>query len=218
LEALKHFWHLISSVEGLTELIRWGGLPVLAVIVFAETGLLIGFFLPGDSLLVTAGFVASTRPELLDVRQVLVVLTVAAIGGDAAGYWMGKRAGEALYERPDSRFFKRRHLLATRDFYEKHGPFAIVLARFVPFARTFAPIVAGIAQMKYRRFAAYNVLGGAGWVCSMTLLGYFFGQIPFVQRHIEKAILLIIFVSVLPVAIPVAKAWWRGRGERPPAT
>jgi len=212
-EFLRDAWHLISSVEGITEIIRWGGLPILAAIVFAETGLFFGFFLPGDSLLVTAGFVAATT-DVLRIGDVLVVLTVAAIVGDATGYWIGRRAGEALYERRDSRFFKRKHLLATKAFYDKWGPIAIVLARFVPIARTFAPAVAGVAQMNYRRFAVYNVLGGVGWVVSMSLLGYFFGQIPFVQRHIEKAILLIIFVSLLPVAIPLAKAWWRARREK----
>ena len=210
MDAIREAWRLISSVEGLTELIRWGGLPILFAIVFAETGLFIGFCLPGDSLLVTAGFVAATT-NVLDIGSVILFLCIAAIAGDATGYWIGRRAGEALYSREDSRVFKQRHLQAAREFYEKHGPIAIVLARFVPIARTFAPVVAGIAKMDYRRFAIYNMLGGVGWVVSLSLLGYFFGQIPFVQRHIEKAILLIIFVSLLPIVIPAAKAWWGKR-------
>ena len=205
METLKEFLHLISSVEGITEIIRWGGLGILIAIVFAETGLLIGFFLPGDSLLVTAGFVAATT-GVLDLTQLLVWLSIAAIVGDSTGYLIGKKAGVALYDRPDSRWFKRKHLLETKAFYEKYGSMTIVLARFVPFARTFAPVVAGIAEMHYRTFVIYNVVGGIAWVFSMTLLGYYFGQIPFVQRHIEKVIILVIVISVLPVVAQIWKA------------
>lgn len=211
METLRQLAWYITSVEGITEIIRWGGLPILATIVFVETGLFFGFFLPGDSLLVTAGFVASQSPDLLDLRSVLIVLSAAAIVGDTVGYSIGRKAGEALYSRPDSRFFKREHLLKTRAFYERYGPITIVLARFVPFARTFAPAVAGIAQMNYRKFLVYNVCGGIGWVVSLTLLGYFFGQIPFVKKHIEMAILLVIFVSLLPV---VVSAWTARRKAR----
>jgi membrane-associated protein len=203
LETIRDFLHLITTVEGITEIIRWGGLGVLIAIVFAETGLLVGFFLPGDSLLVTAGFLAATT-GVLDLTEVLVSLSIAAIVGDSTGYLIGRKAGHALYDRPDSRWFKRKHLLETRAFYEKYGAITIVLARFMPFARTFAPVVAGVAEMNYRVFVIYNVVGGLAWVFSMTLLGYYFGQIPFVQRHIEKVILLVIVVSVLPVAL---QAW-----------
>lgn len=209
LETLQHWLHLLTTKEGIRELVQWGGLGVLVAIVFAETGLLVGFFLPGDSLLFTAGFLASGG--VLDLTATIVALSLAAIVGDAVGYWIGRRAGEALYERRESRFFKRKHLLATKAFYEKHGPITIVLARFVPFARTFAPVVAGVAGMRYARFAAYNVIGGIGWVASMTLAGYFLGQVPWVEAHFEQVVLGIIVVSVLPVAVPVARAWWRGR-------
>ena len=206
MHALQEALWYIPTVEGITEIIRWGGLPILFFIIFAETGLFIGFCLPGDSLLVTAGFVAATT-DALDVTQVIVALSIAAIVGDAVGYFIGKAAGHALYDRPDSRFFKREHLLKTRAFYDKYGPATIVLARFVPIVRTFAPAVAGVAGMQYRKFVLYNIAGGIGWVASMTLLGYFFGQIPFVQRHIEKAIILVIFLSVLPLIISM----WRAR-------
>ena len=206
MHALQEALWYITTVEGITEIIRWGGLPILFFIIFAETGLFIGFCLPGDSLLVTAGFVAATT-DALDVTQVIVALSIAAIVGDAVGYFIGKAAGHALYDRPDSRFFKREHLLKTRAFYDKYGPATIVLARFVPIVRTFAPAVAGVAGMQYRKFVIYNIAGGIGWVASMTLLGYFFGQIPFVQRHIEKAIILVIFLSVLPLIISM----WRAR-------
>jgi membrane-associated protein len=203
LDYISNFVHLITTVEGISEIIRWGGLMLLMLIVFAETGLLIGFFLPGDSLLVTAGFLAATT-DVLSICPVLITLSAAAIIGDSTGYYIGRKAGAALYNRPQSRFFNRARLLATKSFYEKYGGMTIVLARFMPFARTFAPVVAGIAEMDYRKFVTYNILGGIGWVVSMSLLGYFFGQIPFVKQHIEKAIILIIFLSVLPV---VLHAW-----------
>ena len=207
---MRDFLHLITTVEGITEIIRWGGLGALIAIVFAETGLLVGFFLPGDSLLVTAGFVAATT-NALDISTLLITLPIAAIVGNSTGYLIGRRAGRALYERPESRWFKRRHLLETRAFYEKYGAMTIVLARFMPFARTFAPVVAGIGEMRYRRFVLFNVVGALAWVISMLLLGYYFGQIPFVQRHIEKVILLVIFVSVLPVGV---QAWRMRRAAK----
>jgi len=205
-ESLHQIIALLTTVEGLTELIRWGGLLLLVAIVFAETGLLAGFFLPGDSLLVTAGFVAATT-EVLNIWQVLTALSVAAIVGDSTGYAIGKRAGDALYQRPSSRLFHRERLLATKAFYDRYGGITIIVARFLPFARTFAPVVAGIAAMDYRRFVTFNIVGGIGWVVSMSALGYFFGQIPFVKHHIEKAILLIIVLSLVPIALHL----WRSR-------
>jgi membrane-associated protein len=200
LEAIRDFIQSISSVEGITEIIRWGGLSVLVAIVFAETGLLVGFFLPGDSLLITAGFVASTT-DVLRIETVIPALVLAAVAGNEAGYTIGRKAGQALYNRPQSRWFRRDQLLKTRAFYDKYGPATLVLSRFVPFARTFAPVVAGIGEMDRGRFFLYNVVGAVGWVLSMTLLGYYFGQIPFVKEHIEKVILVIIALSVLPVAL-----------------
>jgi membrane-associated protein len=213
LEALGNFLHLITTVEGISDIIRFGGLMLLIVIVFAETGLLVGFFLPGDSLLVTAGFLAATT-DVLSIWSVLTALSLAAIVGDSTGYYIGKKAGGALYNRPQSRFFHRERLLTTKAFYEKYGGLTIILARFMPFARTFAPVVAGVAEMDYRKFVTFNILGGVGWVFSMSLLGYFFGQIPFVKQHIEKAIILIILLSIAPVAVQA----WRSRRSyaRPP--
>jgi len=214
LEAIGNFIHLITTVEGISDIIRWGGLVLLVLIVFAETGLLVGFFLPGDSLLVTAGFLAATT-DVLNIWPVLITLSVAAILGDSTGYYIGKKAGAALYNRPQSRLFNRERLLATKVFYEKYGGMTIILARFMPFARTFAPVVAGVAEMEYRKFVMFNILGGVGWVFSMSLLGYFFGQIPFVKQHIEKAIILIILLSVAPV---VLHAWKSRRSQTRPAT
>jgi membrane-associated protein len=215
LEALGNFIHLITTVEGISDIIRFGGLMLLIVIVFAETGLLVGFFLPGDSLLVTAGFLAATT-DVLSIWSVLTALSLAAILGDSTGYYIGKKAGGALYNRPQSRFFRRERLLTTKAFYEKYGGLTIILARFMPFARTFAPVVAGVAEMDYRKFVTFNIVGGIGWVFGMSLLGYFFGQIPFVKQHIEKAILLIILLSIAPVVVHA----WRSRRSyvRPPTT
>ena len=181
------------------ELIRSGGYVVLSAIVFAETGLFIGFFLPGDSLLFTAGLIASQG--LFNIFYLMILLSLMAIIGDAVGYGIGFKAGTALYKRPDTLWFRRKHLLYAKEFYEEHGGKAIFLARFVPFARTFAPVVAGIAQMSYPRFASYNVFGGIFWVCSMTSAGFFLGSFPWVRHNLEKVVLLIVFVSVLPIVV-----------------
>jgi membrane-associated protein len=197
MHAISQLFHHLHS---LPELIRWGGLAVLISFIFAETGLFIGFFLPGDSLLVTAGLFAAKGD--LSIVQVLLGATVAAILGHAVGYWFGQKAGERLYARPDSRFFKRKHLQDTQAFYAKHGAKMIVLSRFVPIVRTFAPIVAGVAHMSYKRFMVYNIVGGIGWVFSMCLLGYFLGQrIPGMDKHIDLMVVIIVAVSLVPVAI-----------------
>ena len=188
---------MLPDLPTLQEIVIWGGYAGLCAIIFAETGLLIGFFLPGDSLLVTAGLFAAKGD--LDIVLLNVFLCIAAIAGDATGYWIGRRAGVALYERRQSRFFRRDHLIKTKEFYDKYGGITIVLARFMPFARTFAPVVAGIAGMKYRRFAVFNITGGIGWILSMTLLGYFLGQsIPGIEEKIEFVIAIVIFLSILP--------------------
>jgi len=182
----------------------WWGYALLAGIVFAETGLLMGFFLPGDSLLFTVGVVAGAGQ--LNILLIILVLIVAAVVGDGIGYALGKQAGQAVFYRPDSRFFKQEHLLRTHEFYEKHGGKTIIYARFVPIVRTFAPFVAGVAGMGYTRFLTFNVFGGIGWVLSMTLLGYFLGSQPLVQAHFEKVVLGIVAVSVLPILFEVLRS------------
>jgi membrane-associated protein len=199
LESIFEFLRALYQPEKLMELIRSGGYVVLSAIVFAETGLFIGFFLPGDSLLFTAGLIASQG--FFNVFYLMIVLSLMAIVGDAVGYGIGFKAGTALYKRPDTLWFRRKHLLYAKEFYEEHGGKAIFLARFVPFARTFAPVVAGIAQMSYPRFASYNVFGGIFWVCSMTSAGFFLGSFPWVRHNLEKVVLLIVFVSVLPIVV-----------------
>ena len=180
----------------------WLGYLLLFGVVFAETGLLIGFFLPGDSLMFTVGVVAGAGS--LDIVAINIVLMVAAIAGDTVGYMIGRHTGPRIFSRPDSRLFRREHLERTRAFYEKHGGKTIIYARFVPIIRTFAPFVAGVGEMNYARFLSFNIFGGIGWVASLTTLGYTLGSWPIVREHFEKVILLIVFVSVLPV---LAEMW-----------
>ena len=208
----EFFAHLYQAKALLT----WGGYPVLMAIVFAETGLLVGFFLPGDSLLVTAGALVSAEQlnplELSTFANLLLlnaVLIVMAIVGDAVGYSIGFQAGPRIFTRDQSFFFRRDHLLTTQKFYEKHGGKTIIIARFMPAVRTFAPVVAGVGRMGYRRFAAFNVIGGASWVVSMTFLGYFLGQI-FDAKQMERVVYLIIVISIAPLFI----GWLRHRRAR----
>jgi membrane-associated protein len=182
----------------LEEIVVWGGYLGLFAIIFSETGLLLGFFLPGDSLLVTAGLFAA-RGEL-NIALLIPLLLTAAIAGNATGYLIGSRAGHALYNRPQSRFFRRDHLLKTKEFYERYGGITIIVAQFMPFARTFAPVVAGVAEMTYRRFATFNVVGAIAWILSMTLTGYFLGRmIPGIEHRIEYVIAVVVFISLLPL-------------------
>jgi membrane-associated protein len=197
--------HLLSTV-----LSGWLGYATLAAIVFAETGLLVGFVLPGDSLLFTIGVVAGAGQ--LNLTVIVVLLIVACLIGDWCGYLLGRRAGPAIFNRPDSRLFKQEHLQRTNAFYTKHGGKTIIYAKFVPVIRTFAPFVAGVANMRYRSFASFDVFGATGWVISMTVLGYLLGKIPLVQRNFEKFVLLVVFVSLLPVIMQLVK----GMLERKP--
>jgi membrane-associated protein len=207
LDLIQSFFKTLYNVP---ELIRWGGMAGLILIVFAETGLMIGFFLPGDSLLVTAGLFAAKGD--LNIWWLNISLILAAIIGDAVGYWIGYRAGKALYNRPNSFFFRRDHLIKTHEFYERHGGKTIVIARFMPILRTFAPVVAGAAEMTYRRFAVYNIAGGIGWVLSMTLTGYFLGRaVPDLEKHIHIVVAVVIFLSLLPAIIAWARARMQSR-------
>ena len=205
---VEYFVQLLTDPAALYELVRWGGYVALVAIVFTETGLLVGFFLPGDSLLITAGLVAAAGG--LDIWLLNGLLIVAAIVGDSVGYAIGYRAGPRIFTREDSRWFNRRHLVRTREFYERHGGKTIVLARFIPIIRTFAPVVAGVGRMEYRRFLSYNVLGGIGWVSSLTWAGYVLGRtIPDIGRYIHIVIGIVVIVSVIPIGVE----WWRARAR-----
>jgi membrane-associated protein len=187
-----------------TVLTGWYGYLSLFLIVFAETGLLVGFFLPGDSLLFTVGVVAGAGQ--LNIWLINLVLIIAAIVGDAVGYLLGRNTGPRIFSRPDSTLFRQEYLQRTKAFYEKHGGKTIIYARFVPIVRTFAPFIAGVAQMPYSRFAAFNIFGGIGWVVSMTAAGYMLGNVPLIRAHFEKVVILIVLVSVLPVVIELLKS------------
>ena len=202
LDWLQDAFLFLTNVQGI---ITWGGVVLVCIIVFVETGLFFGFFLPGDSLLVTAGIFAAAG--FLDLFTLLFFGSVCAVLGDQVGYFIGRKTGRTLYNRPNSRFFKQQHLERTRAFYEKYGAKTIVLARFVPIVRTFAPAVAGAAEMRYRRFVTYNVFGGILWVFSMILIGYFLGMfIPNIDRYIHWVIAVVVFLSILPAIVEVLRA------------
>ena len=182
----------------------WYGYLLLFLIVFAETGLLVGFIFPGDSLLFTIGVVAGAGG--LDIGVICAVLVVASILGDQSGYFLGFRTGPHVFNRPDSRFFKQEYVRRTQEFYDKYGGKTLIMAKFVPIVRTFAPFMAGVGRMKYAKFLSFNVFGGLGWVLSMTLAGYFLGGVPIVRQHFEKVVILIVVVSLIPVFLQVMKA------------
>jgi membrane-associated protein len=193
------------------ELIRIGGLYGMILVIFSETGLMVGFFLPGDSLLVTAGLFAAKGD--LNIATLIPSLIVAAICGNTTGYFIGNRAGKALYSRPNSLLFRREHLIRTHAFYERHGGKTIILAQFMPIVRTFAPVVAGAAEMGYRRFIMFNVVGAIIWIGSMTLTGYYLGRlVPNIESRIHIVIAIVIFISLLPAIIAWLKSKLQGTG------
>jgi len=209
MEFLWDWFHRIYDVESL---VRVGGLAALTAIVFTETGLFVGFFLPGDSLLVTAGIFAATGD--LDLWTLNLALSLAAILGDTTGYVIGFKAGPMIFRREDSLFFHRKHLITAKEFYDQYGGFTIFIARFIPIIRTFAPVVAGVGKMKYRRFIAYNVFGGIFWVMSMTFVGYFLGRmVPNIQEQIHIVIAVVIFLSLLPGIAKLAREKWKTRSS-----
>jgi len=208
LDFLTEFYHRLRDLPAL---VQWAGYVGLTIIIFAETGLLVGFFLPGDSLLVTAGLLAADPAFGLNVWLLGLILTVAAIVGDTVGYHVGKATGPRIFTRENSLFFHKDHLLKAQAFYEKHGGKTIIIARFMPIVRTFAPVVAGVGQMRYASFLAYNVVGGVLWIWSMLITGYVLAKtVPGVAQHVEKVILVVVFLSILPGII----AWWRNRSAR----
>ena len=201
---MELLWDLFHRIYDVESLVRTGGLLVLIAIVFVETGLLVGFFLPGDSLLVTAGIFAARGD--LDLLTLNTTLSLAAIAGDTVGYGIGARTGPKIFTKEDSLFFHRKHLISAKEFYDRHGGFTIFIARFVPIIRNFAPVVAGVGAMQYRKFLSYNVFGGIFWVMTTTLAGYFLGtMIPNIQEHIQLVIAIVIVLSLLPAFIKFAQ-------------
>lgn len=205
-ESIVHFLRSLFNPEQLRELIRLGGVPFVSLIIFVETGLFVGFFLPGDSLLVTAGILAGQK--LIPLRWLLISGIICAIVGDQLGYWIGRSAGPALYRREDSFLFRRSHLQRAYDFYEKYGGRAVILARFVPIVRTFCPPVAGAARMRYSTYLLFDIFGGTFWIGSMLFGGYIAGsRIPNITQYLHYIIAVIIFLSILPPAISILRSW-----------
>ncbi len=201
---MESLLNLLHNIHDVKSIIQWGGLFMICLIVFVETGLFLGFFLPGDSLLVTAGIFAATGH--LTLVSLLMFVSLCAIAGDQLGYYIGYRAGELLFAKKDSVFFKQEHLHKTKIFYEKYGPKTIVLARFVPIVRTFAPAVAGVAKMEYKKFVVYNVLGGILWVMATVLGGFFVGSmIPNIETYLHLVIAIVIFLSFVPIILEISK-------------
>jgi membrane-associated protein len=211
--SLSHFLHFLFNVQGLIE---WGGTLLVCLIVFIETGFFVGFFLPGDSLLVIAGVFAAAGN--LSLAKLLVLVPLCAIVGDQIGYWIGRKAGQALYRREDSLVFRKRHLEHAHQFYEKYGGKTVIMARFMPIVRTFCPPVAGAAMMPYSRYLTFDILGGLLWVGSMILSGYFLGSvIPDIGSRIHYVIAVVIFLSLLPPVISVLRARLAGNAKSPEA-
>jgi len=211
---MEWLWDLVHRIYDVEALVRVGGLMALIAIVFVETGLFVGFFLPGDSLLVTAGLFAARGD--LSLWSIFLFVSLAAIVGDTVGYIIGARTGPKIFTREDSLLFHKKHLITTKEFYDRYGGVTIIIARFMPIVRTFAPLVAGVGGMEYRRFVFYNVAGGIGWVVSMTSIGYFLGKaVPGIDRHIDVVIAVVIFLSLLPGIIKLARERWKVRRTVP---
>ncbi|MGB2590905.1 MAG: VTT domain-containing protein [Candidatus Acidiferrum sp.] len=205
LQSIFHFLHALYTPEGLRELIRSGGAPLVCTIVFIETGFFVGFFLPGDSLLITAGIFSFAG--VIPLKWLLLPVMFCAIAGDQIGYWIGRSAGAALYRREDSLFFRRSHLQRAHHFYEKYGGRAVILARFVPIVRTFCPPVAGAAKMPYSRYLLFDLFGGVLWVGATVIGGYSLGRlIPNIGQYIHYVIAIVAVISILPAVIGVLRS------------
>ncbi len=208
MDSILQFFHSIFSSDGLHQIVATGGIPVLCLIIFAETGLLIGFFLPGDTLLISAGLLSATGVIKVDFITMDLALIGAAILGNSIGYFIGAKAGKQLFERPHSKFFNRDHLLKTHAFYEKYGGITMILARFIPIVRTFAPVVAGTASMGLKKFMLYNILGAIIWIGTVTSVGYFIARtFPEIEKYLQLAVLGVVGISLL---LPLIQ-WLRTR-------
>ena len=210
MQTLTDFFHRMSN---LPELVQWAGIFGIAAIIFSETGLLVGVFLPGDSLLVTAGLFAAKG--YLNIYALVPTLTLAAICGNSVGYFIGRTTGPRIFNRENSLFFNKKHAIRAHEFYEKHGRKTIVLAQFMPIIRTFAPVIAGVGGMRFATFIAFNVIGAFFWIWSMLGIGYFLGNtIPGIDQHIEIVVIIVVLLSITPGII----SWLRARRARPVST
>lgn len=207
------FWEFLKTLVDPKSIINYGGLALLLFVVFAETGLLIGFFLPGDSLIFISGMICISNPELLDVNlpTLIISLSAAAILGNITGYWFGYKVGPPLFQRKDSLIFKKKYLEVTREFYEKNGGRTLIVGRFLPIIRTFAPILAGVFRIDFKKFMLYNVIGGIAWIGLLSSAGYYLGKNKWVQENIEWIVIALIIITLIPVFTS-----FRKKKENPP--
>ena len=201
---MHQVWEIFKELTNPESIIRYGGLALLIFVIFAETGLMIGFFLPGDSLVFISGMICSTEPQLMNIHLLILIsaLTVAAVAGNVTGYLFGKKVGITLFNKDENLIFKKKYLVVTNLFYQKHGGKSLVLGRFLPIIRTFAPILAGIVKMEFKIFLFYTLLGGAIWIGSLTTLGYYLGRFAWVKENLEWIILGLVIATSLPI-LPV---------------
>ncbi len=201
---MESFWDIFNPKS----IIQAGGLVLLFVVVFAETGLFIGFFLPGDSLIFISGMICAVNPELVNdvgIVTMIGILSLAAVTGNIAGYWFGRSVGPALFKREDSLIFKKRNLEITKSFYEKHGGKTLILGRFLPVIRTFAPIIAGVIKVGFTTFMIYNIAGALAWISSLGLAGYYLGNINWVEENVEYIVIGLILVTTVPIYLAYRK-------------
>ena len=207
----------LDAANLITTIVKWfGPWAILGVmlVIFAETGLLIGFFLPGDSLLFTLGMFVGTGAVGVHIRVAAPLVWLAAVAGNQTGYLIGRKAGPAIFNKPDSRLFKQEYVERTSDFFERHGGKAVTLAQFVPIVRTFTPVIAGVGKMHYRHFITFNVLGAAFWAFGITWLGYFLGSFQWIRENIDAMILVIVFISVAPMLASAISKFIRSRRQK----
>ena len=194
-------WEFLKHLTNPESIIRYGGVALLFFVIFAETGLMIGFFLPGDSLVFVAGLICGTEPQLMHITiyTLVVLLSVAAISGNLTGYYFGRKVGAGLFIRNDNLIFKKKYIEITRSFYERHGGKSLILGRFLPVIRTFAPILAGVIKMEFKKFFLYSVAGGILWIGSLSVLGFFLGEIIWVKENLEWIIIGLVIVTSIPI-------------------
>lgn len=196
-----HVWEFIKTLTNPESIIRYGGIALLIFVIFAETGLMVGFFLPGDSLVFVAGLICGTEPQLMSISIITLAssLTLAAITGNMAGYYFGRKIGPALFTKDDNLLFKKRYVDITDSFYKKHGGKSLVLGRFLPIIRTFAPILAGVIKMEFKTFILYSVLGAILWIGSLSILGYYLGRILWVKENLEWIVIGLVIITTIPI-------------------
>ncbi len=208
MDAISQFFHSLFSSDGLHQIVTNGGIPLLCLIIFAETGLLVGFFLPGDTLLFLAGSLCASGEMQISVIVLILLLTAAAFIGNTLGYYIGIKFGKKLFDQPNSRFFNKEHLIKTHKFYEKYGGITMILARFIPIIRTFAPVVGGTVEMKFKKFTLYNILGAILWIGGVIALGYTLGRaFPDIIKYLQIAVIGVVIISL---CLPIIQ-WLRTR-------